>query len=317
MILVGLSLVGAALVYFPAATSAAMCICCFVVLGVGFSMLRGPIVKLASENTLPQYARICCVILSTSYYVGPFIAGILTLFFKWKTVFVISGILAVIIAVVSFSVISLYEKAGLVVPVKIEKKGRYYDGFRSVFKLPNFCVYVVISAVLEVSGTAITFWLPTYVNEYLGFASNVSGIIFSIISLINSFGTFLCLILFKKFGENDMLMLRVMFSLSAVFFVGMCFIHITWINLLLLLFALLANCCASGVMWSIYIPSLAKSGRVSGANGILDCAGYGGAAIATTVFAGTMEKLGWTGTILLWGATALIGAIVTIFGKIV
>ena len=83
----------------------------------------------------------------------------------------------------------------------------------------------------------------------------------------------------------------------------------------LLLFALMATCCASGVMWSIYIPSLGKSGKVSSANGILDCSGYAAAAAATTGFAYVMQMSGWTGTILLWGGISFVGAVLTLFGK--
>lgn len=138
MVLVGLSLAGVALVLFPFAAFPIVRICCFIVLGVGFSMLRGPIVKLASENTLPQYARVCCVILSTSYYVGPFIAGIFTLFFSWQMVFVFSGILAVMLATISFVVISIFEKIGLIVPMVREKKENSHTEYCLFSSCPIF-----------------------------------------------------------------------------------------------------------------------------------------------------------------------------------
>lgn len=315
MVFCGLFLAGLALFGFPFAQMPAEQLCCFAVLGFGFSMLRGPMVKLISENTAPAHARMCCVLLSVTCYTGPFIAGLFVLFLRWKSVFIISGIISCILAVFSFIAFTVFEKSGLVKPMKSIKEKTEKGGVLSVFRLENFMVYMLIGMVSEIAGTAISFWLPTYMSEYLGFPSNVAGVICSIISLIKSIGPFLCLVLFRFFRSDDMYMIRVMFVMSALLFVLMSFITKVWINMLLLLLALLTTCCASGVMWSIYIPSLGKSGKVSSANGILDCSGYAAAAAATTGFAYVMQIFGWTGTILSWGGISLVGAALTVFGK--
>lgn len=314
MVFAGLFLAGISLAVFPFTDISILRVGCFALLGFGFSMLRGPIVKIVSENTKPTHARMCCVLLSVSCYAGPLIASLFALVFEWKKIFVISGIIAFLLSVLSFICFTLLEKSGLIVP--LEKKKKEKNGsFLSVFKLKNFVVYMLIGMVIEIAGTAVAFWLPTYISEYLKFPANVSGIIYSVISLIKSIGPFVCLILFKKFKENDMKMMRVMFVISALLFVGMSIASNVWINLFFLLLALFANCCASGVMWSIYIPSLASSGKVSSANGILDCSGYAAAAAATTLFAVVMNSFGWTGTILLWAGTTALGAVITFFGK--
>ena len=41
-----------------------------------------------------------------------------------------------------------------------------------------------------------------------------------------------------------------------------------------LLLALIMNSFVSAMLWSIYIPALGETGRVSSINGILDCMGY-------------------------------------------
>ncbi len=315
MVFSGFFLAGLALLGFPFAQIPAEQLCSFAALGFGFSMLRGPMVKLISENTAPSHARMCCVLLSVTCYTGPFIAGLFVLFLKWKSVFIISGIISCILAVCSFVALTGLEKSGIIKPLEKVKKETQKSGILSVFRLDNFIVYMLISMVSEISGTAISFWLPTYMSEYLGFPSNVAGVVCSVISLIKSTGPFLCLILFRFFRNDDMHMIRVMFVMSALLFILMSFISNVWINMTLLLFALMATCCASGVMWSIYIPSLGKSGKVSSANGILDCSGYAAAAAATTGFAYVMQMSGWTGTILLWGGISFVGAVLTLFGK--
>ncbi|MDD6735537.1 MAG: MFS transporter, partial [Clostridiales bacterium] len=316
MVFAGLMFAALSLITFPLIVDIpAVQILCFAVLGFGFSMLRGPIVKMVSENTKPHHARMCCVMLSVSCYAGPLIAGLFALFFRWRSIFVISGIISFLMALLSLISFSMLEKKGIIAPIKSNAKEQPQGGILAVFRLKNFMVYMFIGMIIEISGTAISFWLPTYMSEYLGFPSNVSGIIYSVISLIKSIGPFICLLIFKAFRENEMRMICVMFLLSAIFFVGMSFITNVWINLFLLLLALFTTCCASGVMWSIYIPSLAKSGKVSSANGILDCSGYAAAALATTGFAYVMEVSGWTGTILLWAGIVLVGALLTVFGK--
>ena len=62
------------------------------------------------------------------------------------------------------------------------------------------------------------------------------------------------------------------------------------------------------MMWSIYIPGLGATGKVSGANGILDCAGYIGAAVSNIVFSSLMGVIGWNGIILMWALLTLTGS---------
>lgn len=314
MVFFGLILAAIAQLAFPFAGEVFLQIGCFALLGFGFSMLRGPIVKIISENMKPTHAQMGCVFLSVSCHAGPLIASLFALFFKWKTIFVISGFVSVILAFFSLTSFAMLEKNGLIVPVKSVKE-KSKTGFLQIFKLENFVVFLLIGMVIEIAGTAVSFWLPTYISEYLGFASNVSGVVYSVISLIKSVGPFLSLIFYRMFKKNDMIAMRVMFAVAAVLFACMSVISNVWLNLVFLLFAMLANCCASGVMWSIYIPSLAKSGKVSSVNGILDCSGYVAAAAATTGFAYIMNLFGWRGTILMWAIVTFIGAVITFFGK--
>ncbi len=109
--------------------------------------------------------------------------------------------------------------------------------------------------------------------------------------------------------------MRVMFSASAVFYAIMLFPGNSWLQMILIVLARTAASCAGAVMWSIYIPGLGKSGKVSGANGILDCAGYVAASASNTVFAGIMTAIGWNGIIIAWAVVMLTGALITLSGK--
>ena len=81
------------------------------------------------------------------------------------------------------------------------------------------------------------------------------------------------------------------------------------LNILFLILARLFAACASSIVWTVYIPGLAGSGNVSGANGVIDAAGYLFASVFNAIFAGAVGIVGWNGLILIWCGVMLIGAL--------
>ena len=61
MVLCGLVVCGLSSVAFAFTTLMYQRVFMFALMGYSLSMLRGPLVKTISENTIPKYARICCV----------------------------------------------------------------------------------------------------------------------------------------------------------------------------------------------------------------------------------------------------------------
>lgn len=178
-----------------------------------------------------------------------------------------------------------------------------------VFKIEHFVFYMGIVAITEAAATGITFWIPTYLTERLCFEIKRANIIFSAFSFIRSFTPFIALFIFKLMSEKDILMIRRVFVIATGGFAALIFIQNPWINVACLLLALMSMGCASSLLWSIYIPGLGKTGRVSSINGILDCFGYCATAITNIVFANTIDRLSWNGVILIWVAIALVGVI--------
>ena len=110
--------------------------------------------------------------------------------------------------------------------------------------------------------------------------------------------------------------MRVGFALSAGFFLTMQFVKAPVFNVVLLILALMSMSGVSAMLWSIYIPSLGKTGRASSANGVLDCTGYIAAALANLLFGKIMTGAGWNTVLLLWASVGIIGLITTfIFHK--
>ena len=93
------------------------------------------------------------------------------------------------------------------------------------------------------------------------------------------------------------------------------FITNSVLNVIILIFALMAISCCSSLLWSIYIPGLGKTGRVSSVNGVIDCTGYIAAAAANLVFGNLVGSIGWNGILLLWSSIGILGIITTLFAR--
>lgn len=279
----------------------------FALIGFGLSMLRGPLMKIISENTAATHARMICTLFSMAGFAGPLIASLLSIFFEWRAVFTVTGIISVFITVASVTVISLLEKRGEIKFTPKKEKG-VLNSILSVFKLEDFFFYMFISAIGEIAGSSITFWIPTYTTEHLGFSGDAASTIYSVVSLTTLFTPFITLVIYEKLIRNGVKLALVMYVLSAVFFIAVRFTAAPLVNVIMLIIAKMAAAAASSIVWSAYIPGLARSGKVSSANGVIDAAGYAMASLANVIFSGSVSRLGWGGIVNMWYIIMLIGA---------
>jgi sugar phosphate permease len=295
--------------YFP------LQIALFIIMGFSLSMLRGPLVKVISENTLPEHARICCVFLSFAGFAGPLVASGLSLIFSWKYVFIVAGCIVILTSLLAFIIFSSMEKKGLIV-FKEQKKVQF--SFRDIFKvfsLESFKFYMLVGALVEISTASINFWIPTYMNQRLGFSPEISSIIFSINSIVHASCPFVALIILKFFRYHDSKMLIFTFFTSAMLFASLIFVTNPYINVVLFILALVFVGFSSALLWSVYIPSQSKSGMVSTVNGVLDFSGYAASFLANLTFTFTMSLVGWNGIIIMWVALMLIGCGASVYKK--
>ena len=279
----------------------------FALIGFGLSMLRGPLMKVISENTAATHARMICTLFSMAGFAGPLIASLLSIFFEWRAVFTVTGIISVFITVASVTVISLLEKRGEIKFTPKKEKG-VLNSILSVFKLEDFFFYMFISAIGEIAGSSITFWIPTYTTEHLGFSGDAASTLYSVVSLTTLFTPFITLVIYEKLIRNGVKLALVMYVLSAVFFIAVRFTAAPLVNVIMLIIAKMAAAAASSIVWSAYIPGLARSGKVSSANGVIDAAGYAMASLANVIFSGSVSRLGWGGIVNMWYIIMLIGA---------
>lgn len=309
MIIMGLGISSVSTFVIPIFDNRILHFMAFALIGFGLSMLRGPLMKVISENTAATHARMICTLFSMAGFAGPLIASILSIFFKWRAVFTATGVISVIITVLAVAAITTLEKRGEIKFVPKYDKG--IAGILNVFKLEDFIFYMLISSIGEIAGSSITFWIPTYTTEHLGFSNDAASTIYSVVSFSTLFTPFITLLIYEKLIRNGIKLALVMYVISAVFFIAVRFTAAPVLNVSMLIIAKVAAAAASSIVWSAYIPGLARSGKVSSANGVIDAAGYAMASLANVLFSTFVGRLGWGGIVNMWYITMLIGAAVS------
>lgn len=309
MIIMGLGISSVSTFVIPIFDNRILHFTAFALIGFGLSMLRGPLMKVISENTAATHARMICTLFSMAGFAGPLIASILSIFFKWRAVFTATGVISVIITVLAVAAITTLEKRGEIKFVPKYDKG--IVGILNVFKLEDFIFYMLISSIGEIAGSSITFWIPTYTTEHLGFSNDAASTIYSVVSFSTLFTPFITLLIYEKLIRNGIKLALVMYVISAVFFIAVRFTAAPVLNVSMLIIAKVAAAAASSIVWSAYIPGLARSGKVSSANGVIDAAGYAMASLANVLFSTFVGRLGWGGIVNMWYIIMLIGAAVS------
>jgi len=270
--------------------------------------------KIISENTIPDHARFICVFFSSASFAGPFIASFLALIFDWRYTFVFAGAVTLVLAVIVFAVLTAFEKKGIISFVRSQRNG--LRGIFGLFRIEHFLFYMLVGGLVEAATSSVGFWLPTYFSSGLGYDKDTANFIYSIISLIKIVTPLIGLFMFKRLGNRDIPVLKWSFAAACVMFLLMLFVKIPIVCVILVLFARAFIGFAAAMLWSIYIPSLAKSGAVSSANGVLDCSGYLIASASNVLFSHILGKVqDWGIIIMLWAFIPAIGFVASFFAR--
>lgn len=279
---------------------------CFAVMGYCLSMIRGTLTKVSAENTEVKYARLICAGFSAACYVGPFGASILSIFLPWRAVFAVAAVIGAAAAATDIILLTVFEKKGYISFTPAEKRG--IGAVADVFRLKDYFIFAFISSVGEIIGTAVNFWIPTYMTEHLEMPAKTANSIYSVIAFMGLFSPFITLFIYQKAIHNGKMIAALMYAISMFAFAAMLFIGNPYINSVFLLIAKLAAACAVGVVWSIYIPELSGSGIVASANGVLDSVGYAMASLSSLVFSSLIGVIGWSGLIIVWSAIMFVAS---------
>ena len=312
MLFVGLIGAGVANVVFSlVATNPSLAVVAYGCMGFFLSMIYGPMTKVVSENTEPIYATRCSLGYTFASFFGSPASGLLATFLVWQSVFAVSGGFLFLMAAVSFIFFTLFERRGIVKYGEYKPKGNGAKNVKVLFER-NIVKFTFISILTGVVRTSVVFWLPTYINQHLGFAADTSATIFTVATFAISFTAFIAVFIYEKLGHDIDKTVLLMFSCAVVFFTLTYFVELPVLNIICIVLAIMSSNGAASMLWSRYCPSLRDTGMVSTATGFLDFVSYMAAATANLIFANAVGDIGWKNLILVWIGLMILGVVVAL-----
>lgn len=285
----------------------------YAVTGFFLAMIYAPMTKVVAENTEPVHATRCSLGYTFASLIGSPAAGVLATMMVWQDVFDFSSAALLIMGIACFLCFSLMERHGIVrynqyqVPKKESKKGSLKVLLEH--QIVKFSIVAILTGVVR---TSVIFWLPTYISQALGFNPQQASAIYSVATLLIASAAFLSVFVYELLGRNMDKTLLLMFAASTLFFLGMFFVKQPFVNIALMVLAIIGANAAATMLWSRYCPGLRDTGMVSGATGFLDFLSYMAAAIANVLFPSAVGVIGWNNLILVWAGLVLIGTVISL-----
>lgn len=288
--------------------------------GFAQSLMWPPLVKIMSSNLTEDDYKKAVVKVSWGSSFGTIavylLAPVVVRFFEVRYVFIISSILAVIMAVVVKTVMdkskSLTDENK---PSKASVKNE--EGEKKGFSASSLSLLVLVMLAILCQGAlrdGVTNWTPTYISEIFKLDSSLSiltGVILPIFSVLSfSFVSFVN----RKFVKNELLCAGVVFGIGALSAVLLLVIgNVHFIVSLVLLALLVGSMHGVNLILVCMTPAyFGRYGKVSFVSGLINSSTYVGAAISTYGIALFTESFGWNKTIALWAGVAGLGTLICV-----
>ena len=307
MICVGLWLSGISHFLIVYVTDNAFYACLlYGVTGFFLSMIYAPMTKVIAENVDLVYAERCTLGLTFASLFGSPLAGVLATVFDWKLVFGISSGFLFIMGIVGFVFYLRYERKGVIVYNRFAAAAKESGSVKVLFerRIVKFTIVAILTGIIR---TSVVFWLPTYISQYLEFSPAKATMIFSVATIFISASAFIAMFMYERLRRNMDLTWFIVFTLSAVSFVGAYLIKQPVLNIIFMISAILFANCASNLLWSVYCPGLRDTGMVSAATGFLNFTSYMAASISNIIFGNAVSVVGWGNLILIWFILMAVG----------
>ena len=165
---------------------------------------------------------------------------------------------------------------------------------------------------------ALESWVPTYITSCFGATESLSSLLSSMLPIVGLVGVYFAKFLYTRFlGQNEMLTSGVMFAISAVLMLPVVFITafnltspVLMIIVVLLLASVISLMLGINTLYLTYIPlCFGKIGRAASVTGFLNAFSYAAAALSGLAIGVISQSFGWTVTIVVFTASAALGAV--------
>ena len=282
--------------------------------GFFLAMIYGPMTKIVSENTEMPYTTRCSLGYTVASYLGSPAAGIFAAIFAWQTAFSASSIALVIMAAMVFLCFTLFERKGIITygRFKVQKKSEGGKGsIKQLFErqIVKFAIIAMITGTIR---TTLVTNLSEYFATRLSFSSEAAPLAFSLATLGIASSSFIVIFIYEKIGHNLDKTLLIMFTSAAIFFTLTYFVTAPYVNIVLIVLAIMSSNGAATMLWSRYCPSLRDTGIVSGVTGFLDFLSYIAAGTMDLVTPHIVHSVAWDGMMLVCLGFMLVGIVISL-----
>lgn len=299
----------------PLCTSPVQMAAVWAVNGLAQAFMWPPLVKIMTSLFTAEDYKKACVIVTWGSSFGTILVYALSpvciSFFGWRGVFVTSALCAIVMSVVWMKKCRFEGNAD----ETFAKEETYVKGVKLSTKYFAVMGLIMLAIVLQgILRDGVTTWMPSYISETFNLdrrSAILTGIILPIFSIAAIQVTS---VIYRKLVKNEMRLSGLMFVsgfISALFL----FASSGKSVFLSVLFSALLTGCMHGVnivVTCMVPPHFAKFGNISFMSGLLNFCTYIGSAASGTGLALFTEKFGWSATIILWSAIALLGSLVCI-----
>ena len=185
--------------------------------GFFLSMIYAPMTRVVAENTSVIYAERCSIGFSVAAFLGSPIAGLLAGATTWNHVFGLSCGSLVVMAAIVFILLGISEKTGI---VRYREREQKKENGREVSVLIRRRIvrFTLLSAITGIIRTSVIFWLPTYLNQYLGYGTTSALSVYAVITFCTVVVPFLAAFLIERLRGRMSLSMVIFFAVSTVCF---------------------------------------------------------------------------------------------------
>ena len=314
MISLGLVLAGVTNAVYPfVAYMNYVSIIVYGITGFFLSFIYGPMTKVVSENTELIHATRCSLGYTFASFFGSPLAGVVAMMVSWQWAFGISSISLIVMGLVCFTSFLMLEKRGIIKYNQFSaKQAQEKAGIKALVCEHQLVRFSLVSMITGIIRTSLVGFFTLYFAEHLSFTETEAEGMFSITTIAISAAAFLAIFIYERIGRNMNLSLILWFSFAALGFGSLIFITNKTANIVVLVLSVLASNAAATVLWSIYCPSLYKTGMVSTITGFLDFLSYMAAAAANLIFPYLVVDEDWTRVIIVCFVLMVIAFVISL-----
>lgn len=314
LVFLGLLVSCAMNVLIPFCTSPFQITVVWCINGFAQAMMWPPIVKLmVALFSEEDYARACIRVSWGSSFGTIFVycaAPVALSLVGWKSVFFISAACGLAMALIWNKYCCNIDNIRVV-------KQEQTEGAKTKIFSP---LLLAIMAAIVLQGSlrdGVTDWMPSYIADTFNMENSVAILSCVLLPIFSIICYSLAGKIYRKNPNNPIICAGVIFAVGAASAAVLYFFNGVNAALSILMSALLTGCMHGvNLMLISYVPSFfRKTGRVSFVSGLLNSCTYVGSAVSVYGFAAVSESAGWTATVFIWFAVAVLGTAVCLLAS--